>query len=153
MGRKNRPRPALKPPIPEQLAQAFKDFEGEGKKWGLNAETWGILEKEYPFPIRKNMTLLMALQKQFPKWWLLNLVPGCAFPAIPSLYELKAHMGPGQVITVSCKLIPPFDQLIDEEWDLWEKGVGRLADVLYVEYMRDAPKPDPVKVKQLRTQP
>ena len=149
--RRRRPRPVVTPATPDQIAKAFKDFEGEGKKWSLPDEVWYILEEKYPFPIRKNMTLKQALTKAFPTWWLLEKVEDCAFPAIPSLYEFKAYLAPGMVIRLECKLIPPFDQLTDEEWEIWSnKGVGRVADVLFVEYSRNAPEPNLKKVAELK---
>ena len=151
--RRKRPRPVLNPSTPEQIAQAFKDFEGgPDKKWSLRDEVWCILEGEYPFPIRQKWTLTQALLTAFPKWWILNWVEECAFPAIPVLYEVNASMGQNQSIKIECALIPPFNRITDEEWDFWEKGIGRSHDVLFTQFMREAPKPNPEKIAQLRNQ-
>ena len=147
-----RPRPALKPATPEEITKAFKDFEGPNKKWSLRDEVWCILEQEYPFPIRKKMTLTQALLKAFPKWWVLQWNEDCSFPAIPDLYEVRAHMGPNNSITIDCGFIPPFDKLTDEELEFLDQSIGRVHDVLYTQYMREAPKPNLKKIAELRNQ-
>ena len=98
------------------------------------------------------MTLTQALLKAFPKWWVLQWNEDCSFPAIPDLYEVRARMGPNNSITIESAFIPPFDKLTDEELELLDQSIGRVHDVLYTQYMREAPKPNPKKIAELRNQ-
>ena len=150
-GRRRR-RPLPKPSTPEQITQAFKDFAGPDKKWGLREEVTCILEEVYPFPIRKNWTLTHALLKKFPKWWVLHWVDACDLPGIPDLYNVEAYMTNQGIIKIESTIKSPYDKLTPGEWDKLVESLGRIHDVLYLQYERDPPKPDPKAAQKARAE-
>jgi len=137
----------------EEVAKEVENFIGKNKKWTLKESHMVISDLDgvagYPFPVRKNDTMIGALLRKYPKWWLLEL-GGCPLPGFDVIYDLDAWFdGQNKPIQIAFKVKHPFNALTDEESDKMVEILSRVHDVEHKKRDRVRPKPNLDAVKKI----